>query len=186
MAQLRGTEVKRLNRTWRRRSVCRVALLLDGVQSPFNVGAIVRTAAAFGVDDVYVAGRTASPREPKAQKLAMGTDRYLDVHQVDAGVVAVERARDDGYRVVGLELAATARPLHEMDLADDVCLAIGAEDHGLSTRVLEVCDALGYIPQLGKIGSLNVATAASVACYELRRQDWSRREGGDGPAVEPP
>jgi tRNA (guanosine-2'-O-)-methyltransferase len=152
----------------------RLALLLDGVQSPFNVGAMVRSAAVFGVSQFYLAGRTASPRDAKAQKLAMGTDRYLDIQVFSDVAAALRQAREDGYRIVGLELTDTSRPLHEVDLTDDdVCLVIGAEDHGLSTAAIGACDDVVYIPQVGKVGSLNVATAAAVACYELRRQDWN-------------
>lgn len=173
MAQLRGTDLKRLHRSWKRRTSVRMGLLLDGVQSPFNVGAIVRTAAAFGVTDLYLIGRTASARDPKAQKMAMGTDRYLNVTSLPEAGPAVKRARDEGYLVVGIELTDDARPLHELDLSRDVCLAVGAEDHGLSAACLRSCDALAYIPQVGKVGSLNVAAAAAIACYEVRRQDWA-------------
>jgi tRNA (guanosine-2'-O-)-methyltransferase len=173
MAQLRGTDLKRLHRSWKRRSSARMGLLLDGVQSPFNVGAMVRTAAAFGVTDLYLVGRTASARDPKAQKMAMGTDRYLTVQPVADAAAAVERAHGEDYFVVGIELTDDALPLHELDLSRDVCLAVGAEDHGLSAAALKSCDALAYIPQIGRVGSLNVAAAAAIACYEARRQDWA-------------
>ncbi|WP_129666966.1 TrmH family RNA methyltransferase [Phytoactinopolyspora endophytica] len=180
MSQLRGTDLKRLHRSWKRRSTARIALLLEGVQSPFNVGAMVRTAAALGVAQFYLVGRTASPSDAKAQKLAMGTDRYLDSQTFSDVAAGLAQAKDDGYRVIGLELTHDARPLHELDLTGDVCIAVGAEDHGLSGQCLTACDAVGYIPQIGKVGSLNVATAAAVACYELRRQDWT---GPDTPVT---
>ncbi|NED99350.1 TrmH family RNA methyltransferase [Phytoactinopolyspora halotolerans] len=174
MSQLRGTDLKRLHRSWKRRSTARIALLLEGVQSPFNVGAIVRTAAALGVEHLYAVGRTASPGDAKAQKLAMGTDRYLDVRSFSDVADGIARAREDGYRVIGLELTHDAQPLHQLELgADEVCIAVGAEDHGLSAPCLGSCDAVAYIPQIGKVGSLNVATAAALACYEIRRQDWT-------------
>ncbi|RZQ65542.1 TrmH family RNA methyltransferase [Amycolatopsis suaedae] len=173
MHQLRGTELKRLHRTWKRQSTTRLALLLEGVQSPFNVGGIVRTAAALGVAELYVVGLTASPRNPKAQKVAMGTDRYLDVRAFETLSPAVERVRADGYRLVGLELTDTAVPMHEADLTGDVCVAVGNEDRGLTPDLLAACAAVTFIPQLGKVGSLNVATAAALACYEVRRQDWA-------------
>ena len=78
-----------------------------------------------------------------------------------------------GYALVGLELAEGARPLHELDLPPDVCLAVGHEDRGLSKACLARCDAVGYLPQLGAIGSLNVAVAASIAIFELRRRSWT-------------
>lgn len=180
MAQLRGTDLKRLHRSWRQRTALRLALLLDGVQSPFNVGAMVRTAAAFGVTDLYLVGRTAHTRDPKAQKMAMGTDRYLKVQPFPEAGPAVENARSEGYFAVGIELTDDAQPLPELDLYRDVCLAVGAEDHGLSAACLKACDALAYIPQVGKVGSLNVAAAAAIACYEVRRQDWASATPADG------
>ena len=171
--QLRGTELKRLHRDWRRRSVARLALLLDNVGNPYNVGSIVRTAAGFGVDALYLAGSSASPRTPKAQKTALGTDRYLTWSQYPDARTATAAARADGYFVVGVELADPAVPLTELDLARDVCLVIGHEDHGVSAAGLAACDAVGYVPMVGRVGSLNVATATAIACYEARRQDWS-------------
>ena len=63
--------------------------------------------------------------------------------------------------------------MHELALPADVCLAVGHEDRGLSKTTLALCDDLVYLPQLGPIGSLNVATAASIAMYEARRQHWT-------------
>jgi tRNA (guanosine-2'-O-)-methyltransferase len=173
--QLGPTDLKRLHRSWQRRTERRVALLLEGVQSPFNVGAIVRTAAALRVDHLYLAGPTASPAHPKAGKTAMGTERYLTWTTFPSGSAALEAARADGYHVVGLELAEGAVPIHELALAGDaeVCLAVGNEDHGLSPACLAGCDSVAYLPQLGRVGSLNVATAAAIALYEIRRREWA-------------
>lgn len=182
MAQLRGTDLKRLHRTWRRRKTRRLALLLESVQSPFNVGSIVRTAAALGAQDLYLVG-SAAVRSPNAQKTAMGTDRYLSDQNYENVGAAMAAARADGYQVIGLELADEAVPLHELDLDRDVCLALGHEDRGLSATALGLCDAIGYLPQLGKVGSLNVAVAAAIACYEVRRQGWAA--AAEPPPVEP-
>jgi tRNA (guanosine-2'-O-)-methyltransferase len=182
--QLDGTGMKRLHREWRRRTEGRVALVLDSVQSPFNVGAIVRTAAALRVDHLWVAGRSASPGDAKVGKTALGTERYLTWSLVEDVATGIAAARADGYRVVAVELADAARPLHELDLVPAACLVLGSEDHGLGPAVLDACDAVGFIPQLGRVGSLNVATAASIACYEARRQAWNTGDGaGDGPVA---
>jgi tRNA (guanosine-2'-O-)-methyltransferase len=175
MRQLGATDIKRLHRSWQRRTVRRVALLLDGVQSPFNVGAIVRTAAALRVEHLYLAGPTVSPAHPKAGKTAMGTERYLTWTTFDNATEAAAAARGDGYLVVGLELAEGAVPLHELVLAEgaEVCVAVGNEDHGLSAALLAGCDSVGYLPQLGRVGSFNVATATAMALYEVRRREWA-------------
>ena len=173
MKQLDGTGMKRLHREWRRRTDGRVAIVLDDVQGPFNVGAIIRTAAALRVDDVWLAGRTPDPDDAKVGKTALGTGRYLTFHRVGSGLAGIAAARAAGYRVVGLELAAPAVPLHELPRADATCLVVGHEDRGCSPATLDACDVVAFLPQLGRVGSLNVATAASIAVYELRRQGWS-------------
>ena len=173
MRQLGSTDLKRLNRTWRRRLSYRFSLVLHGVQSPFNVGAIVRTAATLGVDELYLSGPTATPRHANAQRVAMGTDRYLGILTFEDATAAIMQARSSGYRVVALELADEATPIQDYPLDTDVCIVVGNEDHGLSVAHLAACDAAVYIPQFGKVGSLNVSAAVAVACYEVRRQQVS-------------
>jgi tRNA (guanosine-2'-O-)-methyltransferase len=74
---------------------------------------------------------------------------------------------------VGLELAEGAQPIPDVTIAAEVALVVGHEDRGLSRVALARCDELVYIPQLGKIASLNVATATAIALYEVRRRAWS-------------
>ena len=171
MSQLDSTALKRLHRQWRRRGYERLALVLDRVQNPFNVGAMARTAAAMRVEHIYL-GAAAAPDAPKAAKTALGSDRYLRWSVFRDPGDACAAALQDGYRVIGVELTVGARPLHEIDLTGPVALAVGHEDRGLSPTLLESCEVVGFIPQLGKIGSLNVATAAAIAIYEARRQVW--------------
>lgn len=174
MKQLDGTGMKRLHREWRRRTDDRLALVLDDVEGPFNVGAIIRTAAALRVEDMWLAGRTPAHTDAKVGKTALGTDRYLQFHRADAPVAACEAARAAGYRVVAVELADDAVPLHELALGSATCFVVGHEDRGLRTSTLDACDDVAFLPMLGRVGSLNVATAASIALYEARRQSWSR------------
>ncbi len=173
MSQLDYTGQKRLHRSWRKRGHERLSLVLDRVQNPLNVGAIVRTASAERVERLYVGGGTA-PDAPKAGKMSMGTEKYVAWSTFEDPGEAVDAARADGYLIVGVELAAQARPLHELDLTGPVALVVGNEEHGLSTATPERCDEMGFIPQLGRVGSLNVAAAAAIAVYEARRQQWTR------------
>lgn len=171
--QLGMTEVKRLNRDWRRRMQARVSLLLDGVGQPFNVGSIIRTAAAFGVETIWLCGSTAEPATASARKTALGTDRLISFEHADTAAAGAAAAKADGYRVVAIELACDAVPLHEAPLSGDLCLAVGNEDHGLSAALLAAADLVAYIPQPGKVGSLNVAAAAAIALAEARRREWA-------------
>ena len=173
MSQLRGTDLKRLHRSWKRTKPSELALVLESVASPWNVGALTRTAAALGVTHLYLAGDTASPQSPKTQKTALGTDRYLKWSTYDDGPSAVAAAQADGYFVVALELADESRPLHELDLVRPTALLLGHEDRGVTVATLDAVDAVGFLPQIGRVGSLNVATAASIAMYEARRQYWA-------------
>lgn len=177
MKQLGSTERKRLNREWRRRTDQRAALLLDRLQQPFNVGAIIRTAAVLRIERIWAVSDTPGPEIAKVAKIALGTDRYVDWTPVDTVTAGADAARAEGFRVVGLELAEGAQAAHETDLSGAVCLVIGHEDRGLSPAAMVACDAMVFIPQLGRVGSLNVAHAAAVGMYEVRRQAWTRGDG---------
>jgi len=186
--QLRPVEVKRLNRGWRRATGARLGLVLDGVTSPFNVGSILRTAAALGVEHVWLAGPSATPHHPALRKVSMGTERIVDW---DAGMPvaeAVAAARSEGLRPVALELCDGAVPLHEAPLTGNLCLVVGNEDKGLSPAALAACDGAAYLPQPGKVCSLNVAVVTGIALAECRRQEWAAHpappaddQGGDSP-----
>ena len=183
-SQLDSTGLKRLHRDWRRRTDGRVALLLDGVSSTWNVGSILRTAAAERVEHVWFTASATGPKAPGVAKTALGTERYLTWTIGGTGVECVAEIKAAGWRVVGVELADGAAPLHELPLTEaPICLAIGHEDRGLAPATLEACDAVGFIPQLGRVGSLNVAVATAIAVYEVRRQGWAGIGGGgaDGP-----
>jgi tRNA (guanosine-2'-O-)-methyltransferase len=172
--QLDGTGLKRLHRDWRRRTEGRLALLVDGVTSSYNVGSILRTAAAERVEHVWFTASSLPPTGGGVGKVSMGTERYLTWTEGGTGAECSADARAAGWRVVGLELADGATPLHELDLGSGpVCIAVGHEDHGLPVATLAACDDVAFIPQLGRVGSLNVAVATALAIYEVRRQEWT-------------
>jgi tRNA (guanosine-2'-O-)-methyltransferase len=179
--QLGPTEVKRVNRFWRRLAQARIWLLLESVSQPFNVGSIIRTAAAFGVERVWLCGEVADPSHPSARKTALGTGRHIRFDRpasVAAAAVAVKQA---GLRLVAVELALAAVPLHQAAVGGDVCLAFGNEDRGCSAALLAAADQVAYIPQAGRVGSLNVAVAAGIVLAEARRREWADDGPGDRP-----
>ncbi|HKB30519.1 MAG TPA: TrmH family RNA methyltransferase [Streptosporangiaceae bacterium] len=173
--QLRPTDIKRLNRQWRRRTTGRLALLLDSVTQPFNVGSIIRSAAAFGVDRMWLTGNTAPASHPAARKTSLGTERLVSFEAEPSPAAAAKAAAAAGFRVVAIELAEGAAALHDAPLEGDICLAFGNEDHGCSPALLAAAGAVAYIPQVGRVGSLNVAVAAAVALAEVRRREWTGR-----------
>lgn len=171
--QLGATDVKRLNRSWRRATQARVGLLLESVGQPFNVGSIIRTAAALGITRLWLCGDCASPDHPSARKTALGTGRLLPWEELPDAAAGVAAARAEGMTVIAVELASGAVPLHEAALGGDVCLALGHEDRGCSAGLLAAADQVAYIPQAGRVGSLNVAAAAAIALAEARRREWA-------------
>src|SRR5215471_10398552 len=96
--QLRPTDVKRLNREWRRRTEGRLALLLDSVSQPFNVGSIVRTAAAFGAECIWLCGNTPPLNLPSVGRTALGTDRFLQAFREPSPAAAAKAAAEAGFR----------------------------------------------------------------------------------------
>jgi tRNA (guanosine-2'-O-)-methyltransferase len=122
---------------------------------------------------LHLAGATAALGASGTRKTALGADRYVPSTVHPDVAAAIDAVKDGGFRLVGVELADGATPLHEVALGQDVCLAFGHEDRGLSPLTLAASDALAFIPQLGKVGSLNVASAAAIALYEVRRRAWT-------------
>ncbi len=167
---LSPTELKRLHRTWRRSTELRLSLVLDGVQKPYNVGALLRSAAAFAVDEVWAVPPTPSLHDRGVAKAALGSDRFITWLEAGSGPEAVEAATAAGYTTVAIELCHGAEPLFTLAPGPAVCLVLGHEDRGVHRDTLAAVDQVGYLPQLGRIGSLNVAQAGTTALYELTRQ----------------
>ena len=147
--------------------------MLEGLGGPYNLGSILRTAAAYRVEHLYLAGMQIDPTSANVGKTALGSDRYVPWSSHEDFASAVGVARGASYSLVGLELADRAVPMHDAQLEFPLCLVIGHEDRGLSKNALAECDSVVFLPQLGRIGSLNVATATSIAIYEARRQGFA-------------
>lgn len=146
----------------------RVVLILDQITDPHNAGAILRSAAAFGVDAVVVQDRHAPPESGVLAKAASGA---LDVVPI-ATVVNIARTlellgEEEFWRVA---LAGDGdQPLREAVSGGDVALVLGSEGSGVRRLVRERCDTSATIPISGQAESLNVSNAAAVALYEVRR-----------------
>jgi len=144
-------------------------LVLDQIQDPRNLGAILRTAEAFGVHGVVIPKHHAVGLTDAAARTAMGALERVPVARATNLVSAVERIKESGIWVYGSAIRDGIAPW-AADLRGPVCLVLGSEGEGLRPLVARTCDATLTIPMAGVADSLNVAAAAAVLCYEVARQ----------------
>ena len=144
-------------------------LALDQVQDPRNLGALLRTAAAFGVHGVVVAKHHAVGLTGAAAKTAMGAVEHVPVARETNLVNALEAFKKAGIWVYGCG-AREGTPVWATDLTGPLCLVLGSEGEGLRPLVARTCDFLLTIPMAGGVGSLNVGAAGAAVLYEVARQ----------------
>jgi 23S rRNA (guanosine2251-2'-O)-methyltransferase len=153
----------------RRKTGPRVVVALDGVTDPQNFGACLRAAGAFGAHLVITTKHRGCPVTAAVAKVSAGATEAVPIAREANLVQALQRLKDDGFWVYGLDHEA-AKTLGSCDLSGDVALVLGSEGEGLHRLVRETCDEIARIPAGGPIQSLNVAQACSVALYEVTRQ----------------
>jgi len=155
----------------------RLVVALDGVTNPENVGAIVRSAAAFAAAAVVVGETAASPWLRRAVRSSMGAVLALPVVEVAGLVATLERLERCGVAAVATSPHGTTA-VDQADLSGDVCLVVGHEGLGVRPTVLSACRRVVRIPMPAGVDSLNAASAAAVFIYETARQQGAGRSRG--------
>ena len=157
---------------------CPLLLVLDGIEDPRNLGAIIRTAECGGASGVFIPERRAAGLNETVAKASAGAVSYLPVARVTNLSVLIRQLKERNVWVVGT--AADARTDYsEWDWTRPSAIVLGGEGTGLHRLVRENCDALVRIPVHGKIESLNVSVAAGIILYEaLRQRSQSQPEQG--------
>lgn len=150
-------------------------LALDQVQDPRNLGALLRTADAFGVHGVIVPKHHQVGVTAAAARTAMGAVESVPVARETNLVNALESLKKSGVWVYGAVLEGGV-PAWGADLSGPLCLVLGGEGEGLRPIVTRACDVLLTVPITGRVGSLNVSAAGAVLCYEVVRQRAARGE----------
>lgn len=146
-----------------------LVVVLDGVTDVRNFGAIARTCECAGVNCIVIPERNSVSVNADAVKTSAGALNYLPVCRERNLVKAVQYLRDSGFKVMGAS-EKTALNYTKADFTGPVAIVLGAEDTGISTDVLKLCDTLVAIPEFGQINSLNVSVAGGIMIYEVVRQ----------------
>lgn len=149
-----------------------LVVLLEDVQDPRNLGAILRVCEGAGVGRVLIRDRGAAPLSPLVEKASAGASRWVPVERIVNSGNTIEELKKDGYWIYGA--AAEGVAPWELDLSGKVVLCLGGEASGLRQRTRDLCDGLVGLPMRGRVESLNVSTAASALLYEAVRQRTKR------------
>jgi 23S rRNA (guanosine2251-2'-O)-methyltransferase len=145
-----------------------LVVLLEDIQDPRNLGALLRVCEGAGVGRVLIRDRGAAPLTPTVIAASAGASEWLEVERVTNTVAELERLKEDGFWIYGA--AEGGVPPWEIDLTGPTVLCFGGEEKGLRRLTRERCDRLVGLPMRGRVESLNVATAAAALLYEAVRQ----------------
>jgi 23S rRNA (guanosine2251-2'-O)-methyltransferase len=148
-------------------------VVLDGVEDPHNLGAVIRTAHAAGASAVLIPDRRAAGLTETVAKAAAGALAWLPVVRVTNVNRALEKLKESGFWIYGLDERGQ-QDYAATDYAAKSAIVLGAEGGGLHQQVREHCDFLLKIPMAGKIASLNVSVACGVVLFEWRRRRHTR------------
>ena len=143
--------------------------ILDGIEDPQNLGAIIRTAEASGIHGVIIRSRRAAGLTAAVAKASAGAVEYVPVARVSNISQSIETLKKSDVWVIGIDPAGKI-DYSKMDLKLSTAIVIGSEGKGLSDLVKKRCDYLASIPMRGKITSLNASIAAALVMYEAFRQ----------------
>lgn len=147
-------------------------ILLDGLEDPHNLGAIMRTANAAGAHGIVIPNRRSVSLTETVAKASAGAIEYVPVARVSNLAQAIDKLKENGLWIAACDM--DGKSYYDAELTGAVALVVGGEGHGVGRLVREKCDFVLSIPMKGQINSLNASNAAAILMYEVFRQ----REGG--------
>ncbi len=145
-----------------------LVVLLEDVQDPRNLGAVLRVCEGAGVGQVLIRDRGSAPITPAVAKTAAGASEWLPIERITNSAATLEALKQDGFWAYGSD--PEGEPPWRLDLTGKVVLCFGGEEKGLRHRTRTLCDATIGLPMRGRLASLNIATAAAAILYEALRQ----------------
>jgi 23S rRNA (guanosine2251-2'-O)-methyltransferase len=160
--------------SWKNSGEKLLALVLDGIQDPQNLGALIRTACASGVHGVITVKHRAAPITGSVVKASAGAVEHTNIVRVANLGNAVDALKESGAWIVGTSAEATTS-LYDIDATLDLALVMGSEGEGIRPLIKKKCDFLINIPLRGNISSLNASAAGAIALYEIVRQRYFQK-----------
>jgi 23S rRNA (guanosine2251-2'-O)-methyltransferase len=143
-------------------------LVLDQIQDPYNLGAIIRTSEGAGVDGIIIPKKGSTKVNNTVHRVSMGASLHVPVWQTNI-YPAIKKMQDEGLRIIGIDSSGD-KPYYEEDLRGAVSFIVGGEDKGINPILLGKCDSVVKIPMRGKLSSLNVGVATAIVLFERVRQ----------------
>jgi 23S rRNA (guanosine2251-2'-O)-methyltransferase len=144
-------------------------VLLDSIQDPHNLGAIIRTSECSGVNGIITTTRNSAAITNTVEKTSAGAISYMKISRVNNLIPVIETLKQNGYWIVGSKIGNSTN-YSEIDYKQPIALVLGNEEKGIRRLISEKCDFLAEIPMKGKIQSLNVSVAAGIFLFEILRQ----------------
>ena len=144
-------------------------LILDKIEDPHNLGAIIRSAECMGVHGIIIQKRNACLVTDTVEKVAAGACSYVKVARVTNITESLKKLKEYGLWIYGLDMAGVSN-IYDTKLEGAIGIVVGNEGEGISRLVKENCDVLMKIPMTGKINSLNASVSAAISIYEVVRQ----------------
>lgn len=147
-----------------------LTVVLENVFDPHNIGAVMRTCDAVGIQDIYILNHKIAPHRNWSAKASSSAAKWLTVHQFTDPVKCFAALRQQYQKIYTTQLSTDAVSLYQLTLTVPVALVFGNEQTGVSEEIIAMADGNFIIPQVGIIKSLNISVACAVTLYEAFRQ----------------
>lgn len=167
-AKIEDYQYKTLEEVLEKPKQNKVFVMLDQLEDPHNLGAILRSCDAFSVDAIIIPKNRSVKLNATVAKVSTGAIEHVDVVEVTNLTNTIKTLKDEFFWVVGTDMV-TDKTIHDIDVNTNLCVVIGSEGKGISRLVKQNCDYMVNIPMSGHVNSLNASVSAALVIYEIYR-----------------
>lgn len=149
-----------------------LCFLAHDIDVPMNIGSLFRIADALGVEKIYLSGTSAVPPNSKIKKTSRSTEKYVEHSYEKDPVKVIEMLKSTEHKIISLEITSLSIDIKNLEISSNekVCLVLGSENTGVNQELLDLSDISIHIPMFGINSSMNVASACSIATFEIIRK----------------